>query len=93
MINGLFVLESPLLPPPAGCCQGNRGDMNGDNSAGADILDLTYIVDLIFRGGSDISCPEEGDINGDGVSGNILDLTFVVDIIFRAGPPPGPCPL
>ena len=93
MHNGLFVFESPLLPPPAGCCQGNRGDMNGDDNASSDILDLTYIVDLIFRGGSDISCPEEGDINGDGVSGNILDLTFVVDIIFRGGPPPGPCPL
>ena len=93
MQSGLFVFESPLLPPPAGCCEGNRGDMNGDDNANSDILDLTYIVDLIFRGGSDISCPEEGDINGDGVSGNILDLTFVVDIIFRAGPPPGPCPL
>ncbi len=93
MINGLFVLESSLLPPPAGCCQGNRGDMNGDNSSSSDILDLTYIVDLIFRGGSDISCAEEGDINGDGTAGNILDLTFVVDVIFRGGPQPGPCPL
>ena len=91
MHNGLFVFESPLLPPP-GCCEGSRGDMNGDNSASSDILDLTYIVDLIFRGGSDISCPDEGDINGDGVAGNILDLTFIVDIIFRGGPPPGPCP-
>ena len=93
MINGLFVLESPLLPPPAGCCEGSRGDMNGDNSASTDILDLTYIVDLIFRGGSDISCAEEGDVNGDGTAGNILDLTFVVDVIFRGGPQPGPCPL
>jgi len=90
--NGLFVFESPLLPPPPGCCEGIRGDMNGDNSASSDILDLTYIVDLIFKGGSDISCPEEGDINGDGVTGNILDLTYVVDIIFRGGPPPGSCP-
>ncbi|MCH8027449.1 MAG: choice-of-anchor B family protein [candidate division Zixibacteria bacterium] len=92
MINGLFVFESPLLPPPAGCCEGIRGDMNGDDNASSDILDLTYIVDLIFRGGSDIACPEEGDVNGDGVSGNILDLTFVVDLIFRGGPQPGPCP-
>ncbi|MCH7689655.1 MAG: hypothetical protein IIA17_01245 [candidate division Zixibacteria bacterium] len=92
IINGLFVFESPLLPPPPGCCQGIRGDMNGDNSASSDILDLTYIVDLIFRGGSDIACSEEGDVNGDGVAGNILDLTFLVDIIFRGGPQPGPCP-
>ncbi len=92
MSNGLFVFESPLLPPPEGCCIGIRGDMNGDNSASADILDLTYIVDLIFRGGSEISCPEEGDINSDGVVGSILDLTFVVDLIFRGGPQPGYCP-
>ena len=92
MNNGLFVFESPLLPPPDGCCEGIRGDMNGDNSVGADILDLTYIIDRIFRGGSDISCPEEGDINGDGISGNILDLTYVVDVIFRGGPQPDPCP-
>jgi len=66
--------------------------MNGDNGASSDILDLTYIIDLIFRGGSGISCPEEADINGDGIAGNILDLTFVVDVIFRNGPQPGPCP-
>ncbi|MEE8404520.1 MAG: choice-of-anchor B family protein [candidate division Zixibacteria bacterium] len=92
MTNGLYVFESPLLPPPAGCCEGIRGDMNGDNSATTDILDLTYIVDWIFRGGSAIACPEEGDINGDGVPGNVLDLTFVVDVIFRGGAQPGPCP-
>ncbi|MEE8150069.1 MAG: hypothetical protein V3T75_06405, partial [candidate division Zixibacteria bacterium] len=92
MQSGLFVFESPLLSPPAGCCEGIRGDMNGDNSATTDILDLTYIVDWIFRGGSAIACPEEADINGDGVPGNVLDLTFVVDVIFRGGAQPGPCP-
>ena len=73
------------------CCDGIRGDYNGD-SDDANILDLTFLVDYIFRG-SGISgyCPTENDINSDGNSSNILDLTYLVDWIFRAGPAPGPC--
>ncbi|MCH9024766.1 MAG: VCBS repeat-containing protein, partial [candidate division Zixibacteria bacterium] len=73
------------------CCLGNRGDANNDGSD-ANILDLTYLVDRIFRGGSAVGCPIEGDLNSDGNSGNILDLTFLVDRIFRGGPGPGECP-
>jgi len=72
------------------CCVGSRGDLNGDGD-NANILDLTYLVDRIFRGGSAVGCPKEGDCNSDGDSGNILDLTFLVDRIFRGGQPPGPC--
>ncbi|MCH7948294.1 MAG: hypothetical protein IIC66_10905, partial [candidate division Zixibacteria bacterium] len=75
------------------CCVGRRGDMNGDDSMGdPNILDLTYIVDFIFRGGVPPLCFEEGDTNGDCNSGNIVDLTFLVDYIFRGGPPPDACP-
>ena len=72
------------------CCIGNRGDANGDGND-ANVLDLTFIVDRIFRGGDPASCPDEADLNGDGASTNILDLTFIVDRIFRGGPPAGPC--
>ena len=72
------------------CCVGNRGDLNGDGDD-ANILDLTFAVDRIFRGGSASLCPEEGDANGDSDPTNILDLTFLVDRIFRGGPPPGSC--
>ena len=72
------------------CCIGNRGDLNGDGDD-ANILDLTFAVDRIFRGGPASLCPEEGDANGDSDSTNILDLTFLVDRIFRGGPAPGPC--
>jgi len=71
-------------------CAGIRGDINGDGTD-ANILDLTYAVDRIFRGGPAAVCPIEGDINADGTSTNILDLTFMVDRIFRGGPPPGSC--
>ncbi len=79
------------------CCVGNRGDANGD-STNANILDLTFLVDFIFRGSGDPGpCPNESDANGDNPEEepsklpNILDLTFLVDFIFRGGPPPGPC--
>jgi len=70
---------------------GDRGDLNGDD-VDANILDLTFLVDYIFRGSGDPgTCSEESDLNGDGDDANILDLTFLVDRIFRGGPAPGPC--
>ena len=62
-----------------------KGDANNDGDI--NILDLTYIVDYIFRSGP---APEPflaGDANCDD-SSNILDLTFLVDYIFRSGPLP-----
>ena len=81
--SGLFVIEFV----PGSCCIGTRGDINGD---GIDfsILDLTFIIDFIFRGsGNPGSCPEEADFNSDGAGPNVLDLTFAVDRIFRGGAP------
>ena len=76
----------------APCCDGLRGDFNGDG-IDANILDLTFLVDYIFRGSGLFGlCFEESDINGDGHAANILDLTFLVDWIFRGGPPPPGCP-
>lgn len=73
------------------CCLGNRGDANFDGT-NANILDLNYMVNRIFRGGAPYQCPEEADCNSDGTAGNIIDLNFLVNRIFRGGPLPGPCP-
>jgi len=67
-----------------------QGDFNGDGD-NADVLDLTYIVNYIFRGGTIPGCPKEADLNFDGNSSNILDLTYLVDFIFRGGFPPANC--
>jgi choice-of-anchor B domain-containing protein len=90
---GLYVLSSPLLPPPdPSCCQGRRGNTNGLGDDDPDILDLVYLVNRIFRFGPEVPCLEEGDVNGDGNTGNILDLNFLVNLFFRSGPIPGLCP-
>jgi plastocyanin len=72
------------------CCMGDRGDVNYDGT-NSNILDLTFMVDRIFRGGAQPQCSIEADVNSDGTAANILDLTFLVDRIFRLGPPAGPC--
>ena len=73
------------------CCSGNRGDVNGDGT-NHNILDLTRLVDYLFRGSAPPDCKLESDVNGDGTPYNIIDLTFVVDYIHRGGPAAGPCP-
>ena len=72
------------------CCQGVRGDINGDGTHNS-VLDMSYLIETIFRGGPTSPCPQEADLNSDGNPATILDLTFIVDDIFRGGPAPGGC--
>ncbi len=72
------------------CCLGIAGDVNNDGDD-ATILDLTYLVDFIFRAGPSAVCDDEADVNSDDNPSNILDLTYLVDFIFRGGPAPNPC--
>ncbi len=74
------------------CCVGRSGDIDGSGNPSSNILDLTYLVNRIFRGGPIPPCAGEADLNLDSISGNILDLTFVVNYIFRGGAIPPLCP-
>ena len=74
------------------CCIGQRGDFNNDG-ADANIVDLTFLIDNIFRGGPDLNCAEEGNLDQDVEANvNIIDLTYLVDFIFRGGAAPPDCP-
>ena len=75
------------------CCIGDKGNVDGDPLDVVNILDLTFLIDRIFRGGPPPPCPQEANLNDDPENTvNILDLTFLIDRIFRSGPAPGPCP-
>jgi hypothetical protein len=62
------------------------GDVNLDGSV--NILDLSYLINYIFRQGPTPQDPVEADINADSNSANILDLNYMINFIFRQGPPP-----
>lgn len=75
-----------------GCCNNTkRGDLNGDG-ANANILDMTALVNYIFRFGTAPSCKEEADVNADCSPNNIIDLNYLINYIFRLGPAPADCP-
>ena len=64
-----------------------HGDVNYDNQL--NILDLTNVVDYMFRSSGILPQPElyVGDCNCD-EKYNIQDLTYLVDYFFRFGPTP-----
>jgi hypothetical protein len=75
------------------CCIGNRGNVDGDVTDAVTVLDLTYLIDRLFRGGPPPPCPEEANLDSDPNNQiGVLDLTFLIDRLFRGGPVPGPCP-
>lgn len=65
------------------------GDANSDGNI--NLLDLTFLVDRVFRGGPEPEPVLAGDCNCDS-NVNLLDLTFMVDYVFRGGQVPS-CPL
>ncbi len=82
----------PYIRSLGPCCIGIRGNCNGDPFENLNILDHTFLVDRIFRGGPAPSCFEEGDVNGDGSSANIIDLNYLTAYFYQGGPPPPACP-
>jgi hypothetical protein len=71
----------------SGCCV-LRGDVN--SSGAINVADLSYLVDYLFRGGPEPSCPDHGDVNGSGGI-NVSDLSYLVDYLFRGGSAPVAC--
>ncbi len=82
---------SPFVLAYAGSCCQIRGDF--DHSGGSipvDIVDLTFLIDFMFKAGPSPDCMEEADIDMTGEV-DIIDLTYIIDFLFRAGPPIPSC--
>lgn len=81
---------------PAGCCIGNRGNVNGDKDDQIDISDIVYFVNYSFAtpSGPEPPCFEEADVDGSGDL-SIADIVYLVTYSFGtpAGPAPLPCQL
>jgi len=94
-------LMSPVLadPGPAnvelqsviGCCEGLRGNVDGDPLDAITITDLTVLVNSLFVTFEEPSCFDEADLNGDRTLG-LSDLTLLVNYLFVDLVPPAACP-
>lgn len=79
----------------ASCCQGIRGNINGDPDDRVNIADLAYVIAYLFPqdtpSGPPPGCVEEGNVNGDPNDDvNVLDVTYLIAFLF--GIPNGPAP-
>lgn len=72
--------EFPLEPVDYLC-----GNPNGDGTF--NILDITYLIAYLYKGGPPPDPMESGDANADGVI-NILDVTYLINYLYKDGPPP-----
>jgi hypothetical protein len=74
------------------CCQGIRGNADGDPEQSIDISDLIYLVTYMFQGGPESPCMKEANVDGDIFESiDITDLIHLVNYMFQDGADPGLC--
>jgi len=69
-------------------CQFLCGDVNFD--AFVNILDVTFLVNFLYKGGPAPYFPHSGDVDYS-CTINILDVTLLINYLYKQGPPPD-CP-
>nr|MBN2278873.1 VCBS repeat-containing protein [candidate division Zixibacteria bacterium] len=66
-------------------CEFVCGDADGGGSV--NLLDVAFIINYLYRGGSAPEPVQAADADGGGTV-NILDATFLINYLYRAGPAP-----
>lgn len=61
------------------------GDANGDEIV--NILDITYTISFLYKGGPAPDPYEAADVNDDATV-NILDITYLINHLYKGGPAP-----
>ncbi|MFH2037199.1 MAG: M20/M25/M40 family metallo-hydrolase [Candidatus Zixiibacteriota bacterium] len=63
--------------------------MNGDanNDGGINLLDITFIISYLYKGGSQPPILNQADANGN-CNINILDITYLISYLYKGGPEP-----
>jgi len=87
-IVGLFV--TVFLVMPFSSFAGSCGDV--DNSGTINILDVTYLINYLYKSGPDPDCGTSysgicGDVDNSGTI-NILDVTYLINYLYKGGPEP-----
>ena len=77
-----------------GCCVGMRGNVDEDAAQEIDIVDLTMMVNYMYKDGPEPSCMSQMNVNASGEQPtviDIVDLVYLVNYMFKYGPEPKPC--
>lgn len=61
------------------------GDVNG--SGAVNLLDVTALINYIYKGGPEPDPLEAGDVNNSG-NINLLDINYLINYLYKEGPPP-----
>lgn len=61
------------------------GDANGDETV--NLLDITFLISYLYKGGAAPDPLEAGDANGNGAI-NLLDITYLIAYLYQDGPDP-----
>lgn len=74
------------------CCNVLTGNVDCDPLDGADISDLTALIDNLYISLMPLCCPEEANLDGspDG-NADISDLTLLIDYLYISFTPPAAC--
>ncbi len=68
------------------CCDINKaGDANNNGAVNA--LDVTYLINFLYKQGPQPPCFSQGDCNGNGII-NALDVTYLINFLYKHGPAP-----
>lgn len=70
------------------CCM-RRGDVDGNGQA--DVLDIDFFINWLFRAGAAPGCADEADVDGSGQP-DVLDVDYFISYLYRSGPVLVPCP-
>jgi len=75
-----------ILPADgASQCATECGDTDGNGSIS--LLDITFLINYLYKGGPAPAVPAQADVNGSGEI-NILDVSYLVGYLYRGGPAP-----
>jgi len=66
-------------------CEYICGDIDGSETI--NILDVTFLINYLYKDGPGPEPPESGDVNFSG-NVNILDVTHLINFIYKGGPEP-----
>ncbi len=86
-------VDSILVERRVQCCEGIRGNVNGDPADVINGSDVTYLISYLYSGGAAPPCREEGNVDGDPDERiDIVDLVFLLAYMFSGGMAPPACP-